>query len=296
MKNFVRMCGLLAFLGGCDGLINQRDSNAATPVVVDTPVAVAADEPELCAPGWAGEIDTAVSSSDGAGHGPDIGSGEWQSVIEFRLGVRGDPAVPERGSQAWCQFIDERVKQLRLSQQSSPSFNCSPAAGKPLNSIEALICGDEQLSALDRSLSDVYQAALSRAQNEHPPVLRAQQRGWVKGRDECWKADAMKDCVGNSYRRRIAELQARYQLVPLRGPVRFFCNNNPANELIITFYTTTPPTLIAERGDSVSLMYQVPSASGSFYQGRNETFREKNGSAMLSWGYEAPVEQCQRSH
>jgi hypothetical protein len=43
------------------------------------------------------------------GHGPDIGSLEWQSVIEFKLGLRGDPDVPPRGSQRWCAYIDQRL-------------------------------------------------------------------------------------------------------------------------------------------------------------------------------------------
>ena len=41
------------------------------------------------------------------GHGPDIGSEEWKSVIEFKLGVRGNPNVPDRNSREWCRFIDD---------------------------------------------------------------------------------------------------------------------------------------------------------------------------------------------
>jgi hypothetical protein len=41
------------------------------------------------------------------GHGPDIGSEEWKSVIEFKLGVRGNQGVPDRNSQEWCRFIDD---------------------------------------------------------------------------------------------------------------------------------------------------------------------------------------------
>ncbi|WP_371263928.1 MliC family protein [Nitrosomonas sp. Nm58] len=46
-----------------------------------------------------------------------------------------------------------------------------------------------------------------------------------------------------------------------------------------TFFQTDPPTLIAERGDQVSLMYLQPSASGSKYQGRNESLWEHKGGA-----------------
>ena len=49
----------------------------------------------------------------------------------------------------------------------------------------------------------------------------------------------------------IAELQARYRLVPANGPFRFMCEDNPTNEVVVTFFKTDPPTIIAERGDSV---------------------------------------------
>jgi hypothetical protein len=40
----------------------------------------------------------------------------------------------------------------------------------------------------------------------------------------------------------------------------------------------------AERGDSVSLMYLQPSGSGAKYHGRNETFWERQGEALITWG------------
>lgn len=50
-----------------------------------------------------------VSSGDGMGHGPDTGSDEWKSVIEFKLGVRGNAEVPDRSTGAWCSYIDEHL-------------------------------------------------------------------------------------------------------------------------------------------------------------------------------------------
>ena len=54
------------------------------------------------------ELDEQLGSGDGMGHGPDIGSAEWMSVIEFRLGVRGNPEVPEAGTNTWCGYIAAR--------------------------------------------------------------------------------------------------------------------------------------------------------------------------------------------
>jgi uncharacterized protein len=172
-----------------------------------------------------------------------------------------------------------------------PSFACDKVAA---GSIEAMICADAELSALDRELSGVYAAASKLATNERPPQLKAEQRGWMKGRNECWKSGARRQCVSEAYQRRIAELQARYRLVPGIGPVRYVCEGNPANEVVATFFQTTPPTLIAERGDSVSLMYVQPSGSGARYRGRNESLWEHQGEALITWGYGAPEMRCKK--
>lgn len=50
-------------------------------------------------------IEQQVGTGDGRGHGPDIGSAEWYSVVEFRLGIRDNAAVPAPGTEAWCSFI-----------------------------------------------------------------------------------------------------------------------------------------------------------------------------------------------
>jgi len=172
-----------------------------------------------------------------------------------------------------------------------PAFDCSKATA---GSIEALICQDDDLARLDRTLADVYASALAKVANQHPPTLRAEQRGWIKGRNECWKSDDRHRCVAGEYRRRIAALQARYRLVPGRGPFAFACDGSRANEIVATFFPTDPPTLIAERGDSVSLMYLEPAASGARYRGRNEMFWEHQGEARVTWGHGAPEMQCKR--
>jgi uncharacterized protein len=172
---------------------------------------------------------------------------------------------------------------------AGPSFDCGKVG---TGSIEEMVCRDEALSALDRKLAEVYAAASKKATNEHPPVLKAEQRGWIKGRNDCWKASDKRGCVELEYVRRIAELQARYRLVPASGPVFFACDGNLANELAVTFFRTEPPTLIAERGDQTSLMFAQPAASGAKYQGRNESFWEHQGEARVSWGYGAPEMRC----
>jgi uncharacterized protein len=265
--------------------------------------ALAAAEPApatLCSEAWNRMIEAKVGSGDGRGHGPDIGSDEWKGTIEFRLGVRGRPDIPPRNSEAWCRTIDDlvRARDAKATARpaaaaaplpSGPSFDCRKV--KP-GSIEAMICGDAELSELDRKLAGVYAAATAKAKNEHPPVLRAEQRGWVKGRNDCWKSAGQRSCVRDEYVRRIAELQARYRLVPSRGPFTFLCEGSPPSEVTVTYFATEPSTMIAERGDSVSLMFQQVAASGAKYQGRNESFWEHQGTATITWGYGAPELRC----
>ncbi|MEE4262477.1 MAG: MliC family protein [Desulfobacteraceae bacterium] len=172
---------------------------------------------------------------------------------------------------------------------ADPSFDCGKSQK---GSIEELICKDEGLSLLDRKMATVYAEATQRAKNEHPPVLKAEQRGWIKGRNDCWKSEDQRQCIEESYKRRIAELQARYRLVAEDGPCWYACDGDPRNEVVVSFFKTDPPTLIAERGDSVSLMYLEPSGSGSKYRGRNESLWEHQGEATIVWGCGSPEMRC----
>ncbi len=64
---------------------------------------------EACSTEWFEFVEETLSTDDGQGHGPDIGSREWRSVVEFKLGVRGDLSVPPADSKQWCNYINERV-------------------------------------------------------------------------------------------------------------------------------------------------------------------------------------------
>lgn len=162
-------------------------------------------------------------------------------------------------------------------------------------SMAELVCRDPALAELDRQMASVYAQARLKALHEKPPQLAAEQRGWLRGRDDCWKAlDDKRACVAESYRFRLVELQARYRLVAQRGPFFWQCGASPADELAVSYFATEPPSLIAERGDRVSLMRLVPAASGSRYEGRNEMFWEHHGEAILRWGFEAPELSCTR--
>ena len=76
--------------------------------------------------------------------------------------------------------------------------------------------------------------------------LKAYQRGWIKGRDECWKAADNVGCARESYQKRIAELETRYFLVEGGEPVFYLCDDR--SEIVATFVPTDPTTVRLERG------------------------------------------------
>lgn len=65
--------------------------------------------PQPCSEQWQENVETKLQTGDSEGHGPDIGSLEWRSVVEFKLGIRGNPAIPSRESDEWCTYIDAEI-------------------------------------------------------------------------------------------------------------------------------------------------------------------------------------------
>jgi len=90
---------------------------------------------------------------------------------------------------------------------NQPSFDCSKVKKE---SAEGLICASDALMDLDRELASVYKQALAKASKDD--MLKAHQRGWIKGRNDCWKADDEKKCMTDEYRFRIKELKEKYAL------------------------------------------------------------------------------------
>jgi hypothetical protein len=62
-----------------------------------------------CSEQWFQFVEQKLPTGDSEGHGPDVGSLEWRSVVEFKLGIRGDPAVPGRETDQWCAYINEEI-------------------------------------------------------------------------------------------------------------------------------------------------------------------------------------------
>lgn len=150
-----------------------------------------------------------------------------------------------------------------------PSFDCAKAG----TTAEELVCADPELARLDRLVADRFGAALEAARGldtgaaEAEAELRAYQRGWIGGRDDCWKADDPAGCVGAAYLRREAELVATWMLAEPTATAFWACGGNPANEVVTMFFDTERPSLRFERGDSVDTGLLSPTGSGARYFG-----------------------------
>ena len=153
--------------------------------------------------------------------------------------------------------------------QTAPSFDCSKAS----TSAEELICTDEALARLDRLVAERFDAALDVVRGlesgsaSAEDDLRAYQRGWIAGRDDCWKAQDLAACVKDSYLRRDGELVATWLLETPIGIAYWSCNGDPANEVVTYFFATERPSVRFERGDSIDAGALVPTGSGSRYEG-----------------------------
>jgi uncharacterized protein len=166
----------------------------------------------------------------------------------------------------------------------SPSFDCNKA--RPA-SIEERICNDAALAELDTRLAQVY-ALAARAVNRDNPHPRASQRAWLKQRAACMQAGSPEPstCIAARTRMRIAELQARYQLVPQSGEAKLSCGR-PATRVVIRFFNTPEGNVaIAARGPQVATLYQDPTGSGIRYGDAPGThvYEEHQREAWLTWG------------
>jgi len=88
---------------------------------------------------------------------------------------------------------------------ASPSFDCA----KGSHEAEELVCKDAELARLDRSLAELYNTVLKHTPASEQGMLKTEQRGWVKGRNDCWKSSDQRGCIKASYEDRIRELKDR---------------------------------------------------------------------------------------
>lgn len=173
----------------------------------------------------------------------------------------------------------------------SQTVNCAKVKA---GSVESLLCKDNGLMTLERQMAEVLLGAEPIAAKEKPPMLKAEQRGWVKVRDECLKASDKGACLFTSYKLRIAELQATYRLLPSTSSVNYRCGNNPGIVFKAATFASDPPTLAAEFDENTSVLYAKPVAQGTRYESAQVAFSEHDGIAKIVWGPGSPEMTCPR--
>ena len=166
------------------------------------------------------------------------------------------------------------------AQASTPSFDCSKASGE----VEKLICTEAHLAALDRKMAEVFAKALQAWPAEEIVTQKALQRGWIKGRNECWKANDKRACVENSYRIRIVEIQIRSGQLMAPTPAGYRCTGEEGKPLAVVFYGgSDPPSAVITFGSDQVIAFVAPSGSGARYAAPNVEFWEHQGEAALDW-------------
>ncbi|MGK4474284.1 MliC family protein [Aeromonas molluscorum] len=177
-----------------------------------------------------------------------------------------------------------------LASAATPSFDCTKAKG----AAETLICKDAALAALDNELATLYPKALANLSPEQLKTEKAMQRGWIKGRNDCWKAKDLRQCVEENYQQRITELQIKGGQLMVPTPVDYQCGKDVS--LSTYFYNDAklPAAVInLSEGDNQQqvLAYETPSASGARYEGQNLALFTKGDEASLE-RYGQPTLAC----
>lgn len=167
------------------------------------------------------------------------------------------------GAVGWLKSVD-----LTEPTGVAPAFDCGRAEGE----VEMLLCRDSDLAKLDQEMADVYWTSMGYAAskggeaNQAMAANKAYQRGWIKGRNDCWKASDVKICVTDSYYRRLAELEARWGLVDQAGTDVYACSGG-GDVTVRRFKTTHWGAASVEAGGSTEIYVQTRTASGVKYEG-----------------------------
>jgi uncharacterized protein len=159
----------------------------------------------------------------------------------------------------------------------TPSFDCAKAESEA----ETMVCADYGLAALDNRLAVVYASELKKSGASKD--LAATQRGWVKGRDECWKADDKKLCVEEEYRTRLSELQINSPDAMAATAVEFKCDDNSKPFTMAYYNNLDDKPAVITFGNDQAIIFPQPAASGTQYGRKGITYREHQGKAEVDF-------------
>ena len=70
-----------------------------------------------------------------------------------------------------------------------------------------LLTNDGELAQMDVTMAGLYKRVMKNTPKADQQELKAEQRGWLEGRNDCWKAANHKACVKADHEVRIQELK-----------------------------------------------------------------------------------------
>lgn len=166
---------------------------------------------------------------------------------------------------------DAPVAAAPVDTPTSPSFDCTMSDGE----VTDLICETPMLARMDNELQRVYSLAETGtyASEERLQELTTMQRGWIGGRDDCWKATDKLQCVTTSYAQRIHEIRQGFydsrqedDKGISNGPLSLACDGVDFG-ISATFIQADPGVVFLQWLDRSLALVQVPSGSGAKYEG-----------------------------
>ncbi len=179
--------------------------------------------------------------------------------------------ISYRGVQGWVagRYLAEGSAPERVA--VAPSFDCAGAE----TSAQEAVCSDPQLARLDLELARLYGLAVNGPHMTPARLskLKAEQRGWIKGRDDCWKASAgLNACVAASYAMRIDEIRTGHADARgadgdgiSAGPFAYSCDGLD-RPLSMVSITADPAILSLRWGETWIAPAAQPAASGGKYR------------------------------
>lgn len=151
---------------------------------------------------------------------------------------------------------------------ADPSFDCAKAQ----SDAEQAVCNSDALAELDVEATRLYRLAAADVSGARLNELKAMQRGWIKGRDECWKSTlGLDSCVANEYAFRIMDLRTGYANARSEdsagisiGPQVLACDGFDA-AIGVVFVNSSAPIAVLKWRDMAVALPSVPSGSGAKY-------------------------------
>ncbi len=161
----------------------------------------------------------------------------------------------------------------------APTFDCQKATYKA----ETLICEKSELANLDRHMAIVYKDSLRVVKgldvNSKSELrrLKAMQRGWVKGRNDCWKDRNLYSCIEHNYKYRISYLQTKWELLKPHETYGLICEKSRAEIVINSYKTSYYNSIKAEYGDKSFVLIESKTKNEYIGDGKAITIDSKNG-------------------